>query len=143
MTQYADVSWSDEPVSMEKLQQMATNDRYLFEATPKAAFNHEGVRRDRGLKILAGSEIVQPSNEWMQNREIRFGGFFSSGSQPIVIANHYGYPQTGANIAVKGLSETKLPSHEGFAVFMWTDDRLGNKGTLQQPMYIAYIAVGI
>lgn len=121
---------------------MASNDQAIFEMKPQAAIKHSGLNRAKGLKILAGSQIFQPSLVWNQNVDLYFGNFFSAGCMPVVLAQHYGFPQTGMNTAVKGLAGTKIPDHRGFTTYVWTDDRLGNKGTLQQPFYIAYIAIG-
>lgn len=142
MTEYVPVSWTNSPVSVEKLEQMATNDQALFEMKPSAVIRHAGVTRNRGMKILAGSSLFQPSLRWNANNDVYFGNYFSAGCSPLVLAQHYGFPQTGMNTAVKGLGGTKIPDHRGFTAYVWTDDRLGNKGTLQQPYYIAYIAIG-
>lgn len=142
MTEYKSVSWGEEPVVVEKLHQMATNDQALFEMKPSTAIKHVGANRNKGMKILAGSQLFQPSGKWNQNVTIYFGNYFSAGCSPIILAQHYGAPQTGMNTAVKGIGNTKVPDHRGFMCYVWTADRLGNKGTLQQPFYIAYIAVG-
>ena len=142
MTEFVPVSWTKEPVSREKLGQMATNDQFLMESKPATSINHAGAKRDKGMKILAGSTLFEPSNTWSTNVELYFGNYFSTGCNPIVIANHYGFPQTGMNTAVKGLGGTKLPDHRGFTTYVWTDARAGNKGRLVQPFYIAYIAIG-
>lgn len=121
---------------------MASNIRYVMETTPKVSFDHEGVRRNRGIKLLFGSEIVQPANRWNQTREIYFGNYFSAGCKPVVIPTHYGLPQTGVNIAPKGLGETKLPDHRGFAVYMWADGWNRNQGKIVHPIHIGYVAAG-
>lgn len=142
MTEYVPVSWSKEPITVEKLHTMSANDQALFEMKPAAAFKHNGVTRSRGVKVLAGSKLMQPSKEWNDTKEVLFGNFFSAGCNPVVIATHYGYPQTGMNVAVKGLGNTKIPDHRGFVSYAWTDDRNGNKGRIVQPYYVAYIAIG-
>lgn len=142
MTEYVPVSWSAEPVTVEKLQQMATNDQAIFEMKPTTVIKHNGITRSKGMKILAGSTLFQPSMQWNQTVDIYFGNFFSAGCTPVVLAGHYGFPQTGMNTAVKGLGGTKIASHTGFACYVWCDARNGNKGILRTPYYIAYIAVG-
>lgn len=142
MTEYVPVSWSRSPVTVETLQQMASNTQALFEMKPSTAIKHNGVNRDRGMKILAGSQLFQPTNTWSTTNRIYFGNFFSVGCSPIVIPHLYSYPQTGLNVAPKGIGGTKLVDHRGFEAYVWTDDRLGNNGTIQQPHYVVYIAVG-
>lgn len=142
MTEYVPVSWSKEPVSIDKLQQMATNDQALFEMKPSTAIKHNGVNRAKGMKILAGSQLYQPSNTWATSVDLMFGNFFSAGCSPIVVPTIYGFPQTATYIHPKGLGNTKLPDHRGFSVYVRSNERIGFKGTLTSPYYIAYIAVG-
>lgn len=142
MTEYVDVSWSGEPVSVDKLQQMSANIRHLKENQPTVAFDHNSVKKYTGLKILFGSEIVQPGNAWNQRRDIFFGNFFSTGCNPVVIPTHYGHPQTGVNIAPLGLGMKTIPDNRGFQIYMWADGRDRNKGKIVQPIYIAYVAGG-
>lgn len=144
MTEYVTVAWGDEPVSVEKLHQMATNDQALFEMKPSAAIRHEGVSRSKGMKSLAGSQLFQPSNTWSQSVDLYFGNFFSVGCKPIVIPVIYGFPQTASYIHPKGLSGTKIPDHRGFSVYVRSNERGGGglNGKLTQPFYIQYIAMG-
>lgn len=144
MTDYVPVSWTDEVVSVEKLQKMATNDQALFEIKPSAAIKHNGINRNKNMKILGGSSLFQPSLTWAQSVDVYFGNFFSAGCQPVVIANIYGYPQTATYIHPKGLGGTKLPDHRGFSVYVRSNERAGKGlgGTLTQPFYIAYLALG-
>lgn len=144
MTDYVDVSWTGEPIVVEKLQQMATNDRYLLESKPTTVLKHNGITRNKGMKILAGSALFQPSLTWATNSEIYFGNYFSAGCYPIVTPVIYGYPQTATYIHAKGLGGTQLPDHRGFGVYVRSNEREGRGlgGTLTRPYYIGYIAVG-
>lgn len=142
MTEYVPVSWTSGPVSLDKLEQMANNTQALHESKPSTVIRHAEVTRNKGVKILAGSSLFQPSGGWNQNVDLYFGNYFSAGCNPIVLAQHYGFPQTGLNTAVKGLGGTKIPDHRGFTTYVWCDDRKGNKGVISSPYYIAYIAVG-
>lgn len=144
MTEYKSVSWSEEPVSVDKLQQMATNDQALFEMKPATAIKHVGASRDKGMKILAGSQLFQPSLTWATTHDIYFGNFFSAGCSPVVIPTIYGYPQTATYVHPKGLGGTQLPDHRGFGIYVRSNERAGHGlgGTLTRPYYIAYIAIG-
>jgi hypothetical protein len=142
MTEYVPVSWSREPITVEKLQQMATNDQALFELKPTASINHNGVRRTKGMKILAGSQVFQPSNTFSTTKTIYFGNFFSAGCSPIVIPSIYSHPQMGMNLTPHAIGGGKLPDHRGFNVYVWADDRGGNSSTIVQPYYVTFIAMG-
>lgn len=123
---------------------MATNDQALFEMKPSTAIRHEGISRNKGMKVLASSQLYQPAMTWAQNVDVYFGNYFSVGCKPIVICNIYGFPQTATYIHPKGLSGTKLPDHRGFSVYVRSNERAGKGlgGIVQNPFYIAYIAVG-
>lgn len=121
---------------------MASNDEALFELKPTAAIKHSGVSRNRGMKILAGSQLFQPSNEYNATNTIYFGNYFSVGCLPIVQTGLYSHPQTGMNIATFGIGGVKVPDHRGFNAYCWSDDRLGNNGRIVQPYYVTYIAIG-
>ena len=142
MTDYVDVSWTREPIVVEKLQQMVTNDRFLLESKPVTAIKHKGVTKNKGMKILAGSQLFQPSLTWSTNVNVYFGNFFSAGCYPVVSPAIYGAPQTATYIHPKGLGGAQLPDHRGFAVYVRSNERSGFKGTLVRPYYITYIAVG-
>lgn len=142
MTEYVPVSWSEEPVNIDKLQQMASNDQALFEMKPSTAIKHNGISRNKGMKILAGSQLFQPTNTWSTNKNIYFGNYFSAGCYPVVSPAIYGAPQTATYIHPKGLGGAQLPDHRGFAVYVRSNERSGFSGRLVRPFYIAYIGVG-
>lgn len=142
MTDFVDVSWVKEPVVVEKLQQMATNDKFLLETKPSTVIKHKGITKNRGMKILAGSALFQPSLTWATNNEIFFGNFFSAGCFPVVSANIYGAPQTASYIHPKGLGGEQLPDHRGFGVYVRSNERTGFNGRITRPYYISYIAIG-
>lgn len=142
MTEYIPVSWSEEPVSVEKLSVMADNDQALFEIKPTAVLKHQSVVKNKGVRMLAGSQLYQPSLTWATTVDHYFGNFFSAGCYPVVICNIYGYPQTATYIHPKGLGNTQLPDHRGFSVYVRSNERVGFKGTLSRPYYITYIAIG-
>lgn len=144
MTEYVPVAWGEEPVSVEKLHQMATNDQALFEMKPSMAIRHEGISRNKGMKVLASSQLFSPTNTWATSVDLYFGNYFSVGCKPVVICNIYGFPQTATYIHPKGLSGTKIPDHRGFSVYVRSNERTGKGlgGKLVHPFYITYIAAG-
>lgn len=142
MSEYTQVSWSEEPVSIEKLQQMASNTEALFHLKPSAAIKHGGINRNKGMKMLAGSQLFQPSNTWSTTNTIYFGNYFSVGCSPLIIPVLYSAPQTGLNVAPTGLGGAKVPDHRGFNAYVWCDARNGNKGKIVQPYYVGYLALG-
>ena len=143
MSEYVPVSWSaGEPITVEKLQQMASNTQSILESKPSTAIKHNGINRDRGMKILAGSSLFQPSKTFSTKNNIYFGNFFSVGCTPIITPSFYSHPQLGMNLTPFGLNGTKIPDHRGFSVYVWADDRSGNSAKIVHPYYVTYIAVG-
>lgn len=142
MTEYIPVTWSKEVITIEKLNRMATNDQALHEKKPSAILRHNGVTRNSGVKMLASSQLYQPSMTWATSVDHYFGNVFSAGCSPVVIPTIYGYPQTASYIHAKGLGGTQLPDHRGFSVYVRSNERSYLQGTLTRPFYIAYIAVG-
>lgn len=142
MSDIVDVSWSEEPISYEKLQVMAENTRKLRNMLPTTIFKHNGINKNTGLKVLAGSVVTQPRNTWAQTSEVYFGNVFSVGCNPIVVTEHYHAQQKGINMGIFGIGNTNLPDHRGFVSYMWADDRDGLHGKIIHPIVIGYIAIG-
>lgn len=86
-TPYRPVSWTDQNLSKEKLQQMANNEQWLFENNPKIRYNYSGaIIRDNGLKIIAGKSPFGTSGLDSIDTWVYFGNFFSAACKPIVTA---------------------------------------------------------
>jgi len=84
-TPYKPISWSDRSVSQEKLQQMANNDQWLFENSPRMRYSVAGNVRDSGIKIIAGKTSYGPTNgPDYEDVNIYFGNFFSAACKPVV-----------------------------------------------------------
>lgn len=137
-----DVSWSEEPVSAEKLNTSAQNDRKLRNFMPKALFKSNGINKDTGIKIMAGSTVAQPSKNRSQTQNIQFGNFFSVGCYPIVMVQTYSEIQKHLQLGVHGQGGAPAPTYVGASVFIWYDGPSGNKGTIDHPVQVAWIAVG-
>lgn len=84
-TPYKPVSWNDRSLSTERLQQMANNDQWLFENSPRIRYSANNITRDSGLKVIAGKTAyaAQPTLDYT-NVEVYFGSFFTVGCRPSV-----------------------------------------------------------
>jgi hypothetical protein len=85
-TPYKPVSWNGEPLSVAKLQQMTSNDQWLFENSPRIRYSVNGLTRDNGIKIISGKTFFAPAPIQHDYLDIYFGNFFSAGSHPVVTA---------------------------------------------------------
>lgn len=137
-----DVTWTDEPVSTEKLGQMAENTRKLRNMLPKALFKSGGINKDTGLKIMAGSSVALPSNNRGQTNDILFGNFFSVGCNPIVVVQTYSEIQKILHVGVHGLGNSPAPTNVGASVYLYYDGPSGAAGSVDYPVQIAWIALG-
>lgn len=85
-TPYSDVTFENEQPTRAKFQKLATNQRWLFENTPKIRYSGAGLTRDVGLKIIAGKTPYSPSTTDYLDLPVFFGTFFTVGCNPIVVA---------------------------------------------------------
>lgn len=81
---YKPVSFTSESISQYKLQQLANNSQWLFENSPRMRYLANGLRRDAGLKIIAGKSGYSARNSRATAVVVHFGSFFSAGCQPVV-----------------------------------------------------------
>lgn len=142
MADIIDVTWTQEPVSVEKLQIMAENQRKLRNLIPTVLYKAAGINKDTGVKILSGSTIAPPAGTRWINQEVYFGNFFSVGCNPIVIAQTVSATQRVLNIGVHGLGKTEVPTHVGFHAYLYYNGFHLDKGVIDAPITIQYIAMG-
>lgn len=136
ITPYSPTYWSDdEPIYTRKLNQMSSNDQYLFEHLPGTRYQGYGLTRDEGVKIASGTLLFTPFTT-MSERTQSFGAFFSSACKPIIttgVVANYGHLFP----IVRGLDDT-IPDHRGFICRVNT--LIG--GTMTQNFYVTWHAIG-
>lgn len=142
-TPYKPVTWGDEPIFKDKLNQMTNNDQYIFENMPKMSFNTYGIKRANGVKIMAAICVVPASSALWSHGTFNFGTFFSSGCKPVIVVGTQ--PTSGRwryHTVVRGIG-TNYPDHRG-AVFSVGADYYGTTTTniVDAKVYVHFIAVG-
>lgn len=142
VTPYRPVSVNDKALTKEKLQQMANNDQWLFENTPRVRYTllDGSLTRDTGGKILAGKALFGASpNDWSE-RTIYFGNFFSAACKPIVQVT---IETTGTHLrkyaSIRGISGAEV-DHRGFICHLSAQER--NAKVVETWGLIHYTAVG-
>ena len=140
---YKPISWSDgEPIDKDKLNQMASNDQYLFERMPSMFYNAHGVKKTTGVKILAGKGTVPKTSSKLSYATIYFGSFFSQGCRPIVIAIPVqNSSRTRFDCSVRGIGVV-YPDHRGVQIGVTTDERLTSINYHAYNLPVYYIAIG-
>jgi hypothetical protein len=143
MTQpYKPVSWSEEPTSVDKLNQMTNNDQWLFENTPRMKYNAYSLNKQSGLKILATYAFMPYTLATAQSRAVYFGSFFSVGCQPIVVATPVPLgPQRRFHVAVNGIGRA-VPDHTGCFIQLSPDEWNTKNNRVSQSVYVHLIAIG-
>lgn len=85
-TPYKPVSFTSESITQQKLQQMANNEEWLFENTPRLRYSTSGLTRDAGIKLISGKTPHAQVNAEHLDVPVYFGSFFTGGCKPIVTA---------------------------------------------------------
>lgn len=135
---YVPVTWGDEPVFTDKLNQMGNNEQWLFENTPRMYYNAFDVKKPNGVKIMAGILVFPPSATAGAQGYYYFGSFFSSGSKPVVVATVNTLDgQRGGVVSIRGIGVAS-PDHRGFSSSI--NNSTVTKITSQT--FIHFIAVG-
>jgi hypothetical protein len=141
--EFAPLTWNDnEPLFMEKLNQMANNEQYLFENMPKMYYNAHGVKKSTGVRILS-SVVGIPANSKSPNGSARyyFGNFFSSGCRPLVVASVNSYPQGRYHLNTRGI-DTFWPDHRGFEARIAADELNPKNNKISATVWIPFVAIG-
>lgn len=134
---YRPVWWSDiEPTFTVKLNQMASNDQWLFENSPRMLYSAYGVRRAEGLKIASGTILFPPYTSVVE-RTAEFGTFFSTACNPIVVVGGAIAPAGVHWPSIRGLGGGQ-PDHRGFICRVNTTEG----AAMGSNFYIPWIAVG-
>ncbi len=138
---YKPLSWQDnEPLFTKKLNQMANNDQYLYENTPRMLYTAYNQRRTEGMKIATGILYCLPNPSGVQQHKVYFGSFFSEACTPVVVTglNHQG--EVRMTFGTKGLNGTYI-DHQGFELLGGAIHH-GTAKAFTKPFWIPWIAVG-
>jgi hypothetical protein len=134
---FTPTTWTNEPVSSAKLNQMAQNDQWLYENSVKFDYNVSGICRSSGLKI-AVAYIYCPANGGRYSEStFFFGDFFTPGTNPVIVGGNFGSGRIiDTWIGFRGIDQW-LPDHRG--VQGW----VAHPALLEGPTWIAFAAIGI
>lgn len=142
-TPYKPVSVNDSILTTTKLQQMANNDQWLFENSPRIRYSAAGIVKDQGLKIISGKTSFGTSGADYVEFTVYFGSFFSAACKPVVVAT----------VEVGGNDKRKLASIEGlggeidyrgFHGFVTTQENQQNNAywSIDHSGWVHWIAMG-
>lgn len=139
---YKAVSWGDEYLSTEKLNQMTSNDQWLYENMPKMNFNTYGVKKTTGVKVMAAICIVPASTASSSSATFNFGTFFSPGCKPVITTGVQITQNTRwrNHAVIAGLS-SYTPDHRGMKISLLANELSAAYNSIRTT-YVHFIAVG-
>lgn len=143
---YKNVSWSTGDIpTKEKLNQMTSNDNWLFENMPKAVYNTAGIKRASGIKLLAGTTPYPASTTDWVDATTSFGNFFSPGCKPVVVSTVSTAPSSRKFVTIQSVEGTEQIDHRGFKArvsnYEWLFDG-GKDRVIKRGGLIMWIAIG-
>lgn len=122
-TPYKPVSFTSESINQTKLQQMASNDQWLFENMAKMRYATQALTRDAGVRVISGKTpfaAIDGRNYIFQN--VYFGSFFTAGCKPIVstgLESNNDFLVHRSRIVIQGLGGEV--DHRGFQAVVSND----------------------
>lgn len=118
MTEYRAVSWGDdELLTAAKLNQMATNDKFLAEHAMPQLYRAYGLTKTDGLKIATGIVTILAQTAPEASFDVSFNGFFTQGTRPVVQLTAAILEPRRVWTTVKGIGPGDLrPDHTGFQI---------------------------
>lgn len=142
------ISWlGGNSVDETKLQQMVSNDEYLFDHIIPVRYQGYGSEPVvEGMKIACGTSNVPPAPKTDQiSHRVKFGNYFTMGSLPIVQATMSVHPgkDNRTMVVIHGLSPGEIrPTHEGFTAVISHELVAKNANHFGVPQWVHWIAIG-
>ncbi len=123
-----------------KMDQLGSNEQWLFENKPNVNYNAHGVRRATGIKIMSGiTAFAQNTLNGVQTRPVYFSNFFSVGCQPIVTTGVVSF-QLRIWVIHNGFG-VMFPDHRGMELAVAAVDYT-LKSKIERPFWVTWIAMG-
>ncbi|AXH66817.1 hypothetical protein SEA_STARPLATINUM_69 [Streptomyces phage StarPlatinum] len=142
-TPYKPTSWSlGEQITREKLNQMCSNDQYIFENQPVAFYNAHGIKKTSGLKIMGGYVYIKGGKGRHYEKEVYFGNFFSVGCKPIVVTSQVIQKQSRIHCIIRGVRGEYWPDHRGFTAVVDSDELSSKSNYFHYGVNVHFLALG-
>lgn len=125
----------------DKLNDMASNDRWLFEHSIKGFVDVQGLSRETGLDIRAGyvkGIQTQASSYFIHHY---YPKPFLPGVKPVVVASVASGTAFRIMVGIRGLDGRAIPDHRGFSVHFTEFRDPGGPTKFLGDQWAAYIAI--
>lgn len=104
-----------ELLSMDKLNQLASNVNWIEANTPRVFYNAAHVRRKENIGIMCGKVYFAPDNADRASARVDFANFFSNNTLPIIATSLVTAAQTKVFHVINGIGQIQ-PDNRGFNV---------------------------
>lgn len=109
------MSWTPgDPADVTKMSQMANNDQWLYEHTPRAYVSN--TKTTQGLLIAGGTSVLPAQTTSSRSLTVRFGGIFTA--TPVIVVTPATTMTTMLSFSLRGIGKS-LPGADGFVVFFY------------------------
>ncbi len=145
MSEFKDVMWGDDDIiDPAKLNDMASNDRFLLERVLPARYTAYGqINKSDGIKIASGIINFAPSASRFMMKDIYYSGYFSEGCRPSIQAT-CAITDTHRTFCVIQAIGTGIlrPDHNGFRVVLHADPLAETKTYFPTVVHVHWMAIG-
>ena len=138
------INWTpNEKLAQTKTDQMADNQDWLYNNTPRAIYTLPGgIRRVEGVKIASGRVIVAKRTKTdTAYVGVRFGNFFTTSCQPIVTTGIVSDFQTRIFCTIHGIGVLH-PDYRGFNVGVNIAAQIKKNDNIAKSFYVTWQAMG-
>lgn len=141
-TAFQPVTWSDgQDIDADTLNQMATNDNWLYNNMPQAFYKAYGISKNTQVKITGGIIPLGPTKDKTIYKEIGFGNFFSASCAPVVVGTHTGSKLVQLSVGGIGSGNQK-PDNRGFSVNLVATPSTATKNYFPHQIFVHWMALG-
>lgn len=137
------LSWTNtEVITLDKIKQMSENDQFLKDSQIIGIWRGDGITLNKGIKILAGRALIQPSGGMSAIARVSFNNFFSQGCEPVVALGVVTDYERRVHASAEGWSGTR-PDHRGMNVTAHVMQMAApDEPSIKKAFFIDYIVLG-
>ena len=122
------------------MDQLASNQKWLFDNMPSALYEYNAIRRKEGVRIVAGRALIGATKDDNAKVDVRFGNYFSASCNPIVTTGTVSNGQRKFFITIEGYGQL-MPDNRGFRVTCWLAKEL-KTDVIRRNIYVTWQALG-
>lgn len=138
---YKRLSWGQEPITTNKLNDMVGNSDYLYDHSVTALYDVLGITRDSGISIRCGYTKVVNTDNWYQALGVYYTRPFLPGVRPVVLTSLAIDSTAQLSYGIKGLDERAVPDHRGFTIHLWQDRFDADTTRFTGDQWVSWLAI--